>query len=248
MGLGADGQYSLESYLIKFSSSPIPPSYELNCVLHSLPFPICWKRYLKVLIPSPSECDQIWKVDAFCYDFMQKYNQQPSCVPLTSISIRVWKPGDDSRNGPAYHIFQWLPLGICASWLHSYGLCGLKILVHEKGMLPTEDSAKIPLNFKLWLIPRHFRFPMPGICRPGEESPSWKASFTLIAEGGTVVAGEMYLAPEWSTWVSLGALLPNFDNKMDKCSCTGLSTKWRLWIQIPKIWGSGSSLQVNHQD
>lgn len=46
---------------------------------------------------------------------------------------------------------------------------------------------------------------------PGRQNWPWSSR----GEGCsyTVVAGGIFLAPQWSTWVSLGTLLPNFSNK-----------------------------------
>lgn len=104
-----------------------------------------------------------------------------------------------------------------------------KILVHEEGMLPREDSANIPLNFKLWLLPRRFRFLMPGTSRREEASASCQAYVTLLIRRDqglccTEVAGRIYLASQWSTRVFWGSPLPNFDNKWTSAATSA-------WVQ-----------------
>lgn len=65
-------------------------------------------------------------------------------------------PRSESRSGLFTITFK-NPLGeFCVSHPHKSDLCVSRGPGSKEGILPAEDTSRVTLNFKLWLLPGHF--------------------------------------------------------------------------------------------
>ena len=74
----------------------------------------------------------------------------------THTHTHVWKRGGGRRHGPTHCHSQCPELGFLGS-------TGSEVLLVSRGKLSSpEDTARAPLNYKLWLPFAHFEFPVAG--------------------------------------------------------------------------------------
>ena len=135
------------------------------------------------------------------------------------MTLWVQEPKGESVSSSIQHCSQWLTGGICAAHPTALISVQLEVLIPKEGEPLPEGTVRVFLNYKLWLSFGYFKLLLFGNqqVRKGVKILEGIIYLDHKEEVGLLLQnGKECVKLSWSTWVSLGTPLPNY-NGMDTC-------------------------------